>query len=95
MTDLRCAGHRGRPVTLVFDGQEVIAYEGETVGMALWAAGRRGIRGANSNGAPRGMFCAIGICYECLVDVGGRTVRACTTPVVGPRMEVRSRGLGR
>ena len=83
---------RGRRVTVVFDGREVEAYEGETIGMALWAAGTRAIRASSQAGEPRGMFCAMGICYECLVDLDGRPVRACMQPVVGPRMVVSSRG---
>ena len=83
---------RGKPVTLVFDGREVPAYEGETIGMALWAAGIRGVRASSRDAEPRGMFCAMGICYDCLVDLDGRPVRACLQPVVGPRMVVTRRG---
>jgi predicted molibdopterin-dependent oxidoreductase YjgC len=83
---------RGHAVVLVFDGREVPAFAGETIGVALWAAGVRGIRPSSKEGAPRGMFCAMGICYECLVEVDGRPVRACTQPVRGPRMVVQRRG---
>ena len=86
---------RGARVTLVFDGREVEAYAGETVAMALWAAGVRGLRASSKDGKPRGLFCAMGICYECLVDIDGRPVRACMQPVIGPRMLVTSRGPGR
>ena len=83
---------RGARVSLVFDGREVDAFEGETIGMALWAAGVRGIRGSSQEGKPRGMFCAMGVCYECLVDLDGRPVRACVQRVSGERMVVTSRG---
>ncbi len=86
---------RGAPVTVVFDGREVTAFQGESLAMALWAAGLRGIRGSSRVGEARGVFCNMGICYECLVDVavegGLRAVRACMEPVVGPRMVVTSR----
>lgn len=96
MADARMPGtQRGARVTLVFDGREVEAFAGETVAMALWAAGIRGIRRSSGEGRARGMFCAMGICYECLVDVEGSPVRACVQPVVGPRMVVTSRGPSR
>ncbi|MEZ5964074.1 MAG: (2Fe-2S)-binding protein [Planctomycetota bacterium] len=93
MVDARIGGtRRGERVTLVFDGREIEAHLGETVAMALWAAGVRGLRRSSAQGRPRGVFCAMGICYECLVDVEGSPVRACMQPVVGPRMVVTSRG---
>jgi predicted molibdopterin-dependent oxidoreductase YjgC len=83
---------RGARAVVVFDGREIEAWQGETIAMALWAAGVRAIRASSKDGEARGMFCAMGICYECLVDVGGRPVRACMQPVVGPRTVVTSRG---
>jgi predicted molibdopterin-dependent oxidoreductase YjgC len=92
MTDSRMPHvTRGARLTFVFDGREVEAYEGETIGMALWAAGVRGIRAASKQGGARGMFCAMGICYECLVDLDERPVRACVQPVVD-KMVVTRRG---
>jgi predicted molibdopterin-dependent oxidoreductase YjgC len=73
---------RGRPVRLLVDGGPVPAYEGESVAAALLAAGRRGLRTAPRQGEPRGMYCGIGLCFECAVTVDGRRgVRACLTPV--------------
>jgi hypothetical protein len=93
--DLRLSGvARGAPVQLVFDGREVPAFAGETIAVALWAAGVRDLRSSSKDAEPRGVFCCMGICYECLVDVGGRAVRACMEPVVGPRMVVERRGRG-
>lgn len=57
------------------------AIEGETVAAALTAAGITALRRAR-NGEPRGVFCGMGVCYECLVTVdGGRAQRACMTKV--------------
>ena len=85
---------RGARVVFRFDGRQVEAFAGESVAMALWAAGVRGIRGASRTGEPRGVFCNMGICYECLVEVDGRAVRACLEPV-RDGMVVKSRGPGR
>jgi len=73
---------RGRAIRLEADGQAIPAYEGETVAAALLAAGRRVFRHAAPEGTPRGIFCGIGVCFECLVTVDGtKIVRACVTPV--------------
>lgn len=72
---------RGPSVQLEVDGEPVQAYEGETVAAALLAAGRPIFR-HTPKGQPRGIFCGIGICFDCLVTVDGQpNVRACITPV--------------
>lgn len=71
----------GAEVTFVFAGQPVIAREGESIAMALWAAGRLALRHSSRDGAPRGVLCNMGICYECLVQIDGALVRSCMTPV--------------
>ncbi len=73
---------RGRSVCITVDGQVIEAYEGETVAAAMLAAGRHTFRHTHPEGQPRGIFCGMGICYECLVTVEGRErVRACIAPV--------------
>jgi D-hydroxyproline dehydrogenase subunit gamma len=69
---------RGRPLTFFFDGEPVAAFEGETVAAALLAAGRRVLRTTPVTGTPRGIFCGMGICFDCLVVVEGEpSRRAC------------------
>ncbi len=73
---------RGKRVSLLVDGESIEAYLGETIGSALLAAGRRRLRQTPHTASPRGLFCGMGVCYECLVSVNGKTgVRACSTPV--------------
>jgi len=73
---------RGAAVTLTFDGRRVVAYAGESVAAALLAADVRTLRRTRHGGAPRGLFCAVGSCHDCLVRVDGSgPVRACLTPV--------------
>lgn len=82
--------HRGKPVRVRLDNEWVTAYEGETVATALLATGRRVFR-HTPEGHPRGVFCGIGLCYDCLVTIdGGENMRACVTPV-RDGMEVRTR----
>ena len=72
---------RGRSVTVTVDGQPIPAYHGETLAAALLAAGRRTFRHTVPGGHPRGLFCGIGMCFDCLVTVDGVQIRACVTPV--------------
>ena len=59
----------------------VPAIEGETVAAALAAAGISALRRSRS-GEARGIFCGMGVCFECLVTVDGRPAqRACMTKV--------------
>lgn len=80
--DGRIPGLGERPaVTFTFAGRPVPARAGDTVAMALWAAGVRVLRHSNQDGADRAVFCNMGVCFECLVQVDGATQRACTTVV--------------
>jgi predicted molibdopterin-dependent oxidoreductase YjgC len=73
---------RAELVSFTFDGQPMTAEPGQTVGAALLAAGIRSWRVTRAGGRPRGLFCGIGVCFDCLVDVNeDRAVRACLVPV--------------
>ncbi len=72
---------RDETITIIVDGAPVIAHRGETIAGALLATGRRAWR-YTRRGQPRGLFCGIGVCFDCLVTVDGvPNVRACLTPV--------------
>lgn len=80
---------RGRPFTIDVDGRPMLVYEGETVAGALFAHGIRVFR-VTARGTPRGLYCGIGICYDCLLVVDGRpSTRACMT-YVAPGMKVET-----
>ncbi|MGZ4279715.1 MAG: (2Fe-2S)-binding protein [Solirubrobacteraceae bacterium] len=69
-------------MTFDFDGEPVACEPGQTIAAALLADGRRVLRRTRVAGAPRGMFCGIGACFDCLVVLNGRPgVRACLTDV--------------
>lgn len=66
-------------LTLHFEGRPVPARDGETVAAALSAAGHLAFR-ATSQGAPRGLWCGMGACFDCIVTIDGRPgQRACMT----------------
>ncbi len=80
---------RGTPFSFTFEGQPVRAYPGETIGAALMAASIVVFRTTRRDGRPRGIFCGIGLCFDCLLVVDGRpNQRACVT-VAQPAMIVR------
>ena len=55
-------------VAITIDGAPFDARAGDTVAAALLAAGRRAFRTTPVSGAPRGPFCMMGACFDCLVD---------------------------
>jgi hypothetical protein len=61
-----------------FDGTDIAFVPGQSIGAALVAAGRPSWRTTRHDGAPRGLFCGIGVCFDCLVTVDGfPNERAC------------------
>jgi predicted molibdopterin-dependent oxidoreductase YjgC len=63
------------------DDREVMAHAGESIAAACFAAGIRVLRWT-AGGEPRGYFCGMGVCQDCLVTVDGMpNVRACMTMV--------------
>ncbi|CAM5498982.1 (2Fe-2S)-binding protein OS=Streptomyces tendae OX=1932 GN=GUR47_00260 PE=4 SV=1 [Streptomyces tendae] len=56
---------------IVFDGEPLPFVEGQTVAAALVAAGRLAWRTGRVGHRPRGVFCGIGVCFDCLVTVDG------------------------
>ena len=60
------------------DGQPITVREGQTVAAVLLGMGRVSWRTTRIGGRPRGVFCGIGVCHDCLVVVNGiPDVRAC------------------
>ncbi|PAM98962.1 proline dehydrogenase [Streptomyces sp. Alain-F2R5] len=63
------------------DGEPLEFTEGQTVAAALVAAGRVAWRTTRVGRRPRGVFCGIGVCFDCLVTIDGVAgQRACLIP---------------
>src|SRR6202000_966738 len=72
----------GGELTIWFDEQAVPARNGDSVAVALLAAGITTTRYTPVSGAPRGPYCMMGACFECLAEVDGRpNVQTCMTLV--------------
>ncbi len=84
---------RGQQISVSVDGQPVVAFEGESAAAVLLAQGMRTFRHTAGLGQGRGLYCGMGICYDCLVTVDGvANVRACMTPVEqGTAIETKPR----
>jgi predicted molibdopterin-dependent oxidoreductase YjgC len=70
---------RGPAVTVSVDGRPVTAHLGETVATVLLAEGFVAT-GTTMGGSPRGVYCGMGGCFDCLVVVDDvPNTRACMT----------------
>lgn len=103
MRDLRIKKHPilgeakfGKKITIFVDGKNVSAYEGEMIASALYARGIKKLRFTSKFKEPRGIFCAIGQCTDCVMTVNGLpNVRTCVTPVKQGMKIESQKGLGK
>ncbi len=73
---------KGRRITFIYDGKPMEGFEGEPIAAALRAAGVVTHRYTRKQHKPRGIFCAIGRCTDCVMIVNGvPNVRTCITPL--------------
>ena len=76
-----------------FEGQAIDAAQGDSIAAALLAAGIAHLRDTPVSGAPRGPWCLMGVCFDCLVEVDGMPNRqACLVPVAEGMQVRRMRG---
>lgn len=81
--------------TFSFDGRAVAFGPGQTVGAALIASGVYSWRTTRTSGRPRGLFCGIGVCFDCLIvidDVPNQ--RACLVPAAAALTVSTQHGTG-
>jgi sarcosine oxidase subunit alpha len=72
---------RSQSFLIEVDGEMITAYEGETVGTALIAAGKLTFNRSPIKKQPRGFCCGIGVCFSCTMVINGvPNIRACQTP---------------
>ena len=85
---------RGAPVQLTVDGRCRRGYLGETVAAVLMADDDLELR-TTASGEPRGLFCGMGVCFDCLVIIDGvPNTRACVTWAADGMVVNRQRGPG-
>ena len=76
-------------VEIAVDGADVAVASPGTVSSALLALGHDAFRETPTRGLPRGPFCMMGICFDCLVTIDGiANQQACLVPIrAGMRVE--------
>ena len=70
--------HESTPVTITVDGAAVTGIAGQSIAGILMAGDQLELRRTARHDRPRGVFCGIGVCFDCLVVVNDlQDVRAC------------------
>jgi predicted molibdopterin-dependent oxidoreductase YjgC len=83
------------PSAFSFDGRPIPAEPGQSIAAALIADGTRSWRHTRVAGEPRGVFCGIGICFDCLVTVNGEpNQRACLIEAAPGDVVTTQKGTG-
>jgi len=84
-----------RKIEIIVNGKKLEAYEGEMIATTLLANRIKVFRLTKKNKKPRGIFCGIGRCTDCVMVVDGiPNIRTCVTPVEeGMKIETQI-GLG-
>ena len=73
---------RSKAVAFTFAGWKIAGFEGDTLGSAAFAAGKRVFSRSFKYHRPRGLLCCSGHCPNCLMTVDGvPNVRVCTEPI--------------
>ncbi|PYC77182.1 proline dehydrogenase [Streptomyces tateyamensis] len=82
--------------TIEFDGRALTALPGRSIAAVLWSHGILAWRTTRVDGRPRGAFCGIGACYDCLATVDGRpNQRTCLVPALPGTRVTTQEGNGR
>jgi predicted molibdopterin-dependent oxidoreductase YjgC len=66
---------------VLVDGHALTLRDGANLAAELLAAGVMPFRHTPVSGAPRGPFCMMGACFDCLIEVEGTTRQACLMEV--------------
>jgi len=77
-------------IEFTFDGEKITAITGQSVAAALLAANQRALRKTRFNTIERGVFCGIGVCFDCLVVIDGITNQRACLIEARPGMKVQT-----
>jgi aerobic-type carbon monoxide dehydrogenase small subunit (CoxS/CutS family) len=77
-------------IEFTFDGEKIDAITGQSVAAALLAANQRALRKTRFNNNERGIFCGIGVCFDCLVVIDGITNQRACLIEAKPGMKVQT-----
>ena len=84
-----------REVPVFVDGERLMVREGEMIAAALLSRGKKVFRYTTKRHDPRGIYCGIGRCTDCVMIVNGiPNVRTCVTPVEEGMVIETQHGIG-
>ena len=63
--------NKGKLIEIKFEGKLIHAMAGDTVAAALMVAGINNFHYSPVSEEPRGPYCMMGVCFECLVEIDG------------------------
>jgi len=87
---VRIADGEGKRVVVLIDDAPFEGRQGDSVATVLLLAGKVGCRRSFVSGEPRGPYCMMGVCFECLVRVDGIDgLQACMIPI-RPKMRIET-----
>jgi predicted molibdopterin-dependent oxidoreductase YjgC len=66
-----------KKVRVTFNDQEIAVAEGGNLAAELLVAGITPFRQTPVSNAPRNPFCMMGACFDCLVEIEGKSVQSC------------------
>ena len=78
-------------MTITVDGAAVTGIAGQSIAGILMAGDQLELRRTARHDRPRGVFCGIGVCFDCLVTIDGVGNRqGCLVPVAeGMQIEIQ------
>jgi len=86
---------KGSSIQFSFDGKTMDGFEGEPIAIALRSNGVLIHRYTSRRNEPRGMFCAIGRCTDCIMVVDGKpNIRTCVEPLKAGMVVETQKGKG-
>ena len=80
-------------VSFQFEGQSLTAPAGDSVAAALLSNGVASFRHTPERNLPRGPFCMMGVCFDCLVEIDGRSNQQACQVEVADGMKVSRAGI--
>jgi D-hydroxyproline dehydrogenase subunit gamma len=81
---------RGPTLTVFINGVAATARTGDSVAAAMLAAGHPACRITAVSGLPRGPYCLMGVCFDCLVTIDGIGNRQGCMTLVREGMRIES-----
>ena len=76
-------------VTVTVEGRDIHIAGGASAAAAVLLAGLPSVRETPVSGAPRGPYCLMGICFDCLAEIDGIPNRQSCMVTVAPGMTIR------